>query len=338
MPQLTKQPASSKTGQFMALVRRLGLENISLVLAITVLALAIGSQNSAFFRPSNIAAIGSYIVIMGLLAVVETVVIIMGGIDISVGSVAGLASVLTGMVYAAAWGNWWLSMLVPLLAGVACGLFNGIVVVFGRITPLIATLATLSGFKGLAQLVSNGRAQGYTGADPVYIFLARGKILFIPTLVWVLIIVAAAIHIMLRYTRLGRDIYAVGGNDTAARLSGVNINRRILFVFVLAGVVSAIAGILITARTGSGQPVSGSQGMEMLAVTGGALGGAALRGGKGSVISTIFAVILLGVLLNGMTLLGVNPFWQNVAQGALLIAAVVIQQLSSGERRVGLPK
>jgi ribose transport system permease protein len=157
-------------------------------------------------------------------------------------------------------------------------------------------------------------------------------------LVWVLIIVAALIHIMLRYTRIGRDIYAVGGNDMAARLSGVNVNKRILFVFVLSGVVAAIAGILITARTGSGQPVSGSQGMEMLAVTGGALGGAALRGGKGSVISTIFAVILLGVLLNGMTLLGINPFWQNVAQGALLIAAVVIQQLSSGERRVGLPK
>ncbi|MEA5055565.1 MAG: ABC transporter permease, partial [Propionicimonas sp.] len=222
--------------------------------------------------------------------------------------------------------------------GALCGLFNGLVVVFGRITPLIATLATLASFKGIAQLVSNGRAQGFTGADPVFIFISRGTILFIPTLIWVLIIVAALVHIMLRFSRVGRDIYAVGGNDMAARLSGINVNGRILLVFVLAGVVASIAGILITARTGSGQPVSGSEGLEMLAVTGAALGGAALRGGKGSVISTIFAVILLGVLINGMTLLGINPFWQNIAQGALLIAAVVIQQLSAGGRRVGLPK
>jgi ribose transport system permease protein len=274
---------------------------------------------------------------MGLLAVVQTVVIIMGGIDISVGSMAGLSSVLTGMLFAAT-GNWFLAMIVPIGVGCLCGLFNGCVVIFGRITPLIATLATLSSFKGLAQLISNGRAQGFTGSDPVFIFIARGGFAGIPTLVWVLIIVLAAIHVMLRFSRIGRDIYAVGGNDRAARLSGINVNQRILFVFVLAGFVAAIAGILITARTGSGQPVSGSEGLEMLAVTGAALGGAALRGGKGSVISTLFAVVLLGVLINGMTMVGINPFWQNVAQGALLITAVVIQMLSSGERRVGLPK
>lgn len=318
-------------------LRRLGFENVSLVLAIVVLSAGIASVNPAFLKLANIAAIGNYVTVMGLLAVIQTVVIIMGGIDISVGSTAGLASVLTGMVFAAN-GQWWAAMLVPLLVGALCGLFNGLVVVFGRITPLIATLATLASFKGIAQLVSNGRAQGFTGADPVFIFISRGTILFIPTLIWVLIIVAALVHIMLRFSRVGRDIYAVGGNDMAARLSGINVNGRILLVFVLAGVVASIAGILITARTGSGQPVSGSEGLEMLAVTGAALGGAALRGGKGSVISTIFAVILLGVLINGMTLLGINPFWQNIAQGALLIAAVVIQQLSAGGRRVGLPK
>jgi ribose transport system permease protein len=321
----------------MPFLRKIGVENVALVFAIIALAGVIGSQNASFFKPANIAAIGNYVVIMGLLAVVQTVVIIMGGIDISVGSIAGLSSVLAGMIFASS-SNWAFSMIVPLAVGAVCGLFNGCVVIFGRITPLIATLATLSSYKGIAQLVSNGRAQGYTGADPVYIFFARGSVLFIPALVWVLIIVAALIHVMLRYTRVGRDIYAVGGNDMAARLSGINVNQRILTVFVLAGVVAAIAGILITARTGSGQPVSGSEGMEMLAVTGAALGGAALRGGKGSIISTIFAVILLGVLMNGMTLLGINPFWQNIAQGALLISAVVIQQLSSGERRVGLPK
>ena len=338
MTEVKAGPAQAKGSKVLAVLRRLGLENVSLVLVIIVLVAVIGSQNPAFLTPQNIAAIGNYVVVMGVLAVIQTVVIIMGGIDISVGSQAGLASVLAGMVFAATSGNWVLSMLVPLAACAVCGVFNGIVVIFGRITPLIATLGTLAVFKGVAQLISNGRAQGFTGADPVYIFLARGSVLFVPALVWVLIIVAVLVHIMLRYTRAGRDIYAIGGNDVAARLSGVKVNQRIMVVFILAGLVAAIAGILITARTGSGQPVSGSEGMELVSVTGAALGGAAMRGGKGSVISTIFAVILLGILMNGMTLLGVNPFWQNVAQGALLIAAVVIQQLSSGERRVGLPK
>jgi ribose transport system permease protein len=219
-----------------------------------------------------------------------------------------------------------------------CGLISGCIVVFGRVTPMIATLAGLIAYKGIAQLISNGRAQGYTGADDFFVFLARGTLIGIPTLIWVLVVVAALIHVMLSYTRVGRNIYAVGGNDTAARLSGVNINRYILGVFVLSGTIAALAGILITARTGSGQPVSGSEGLEFQSITAAALGGVALRGGKGSIGGTILAVILLGILLNGMSLLGVNPFWQNVAQGTLLVAAVVIQQVRNGERRVGLPK
>ena len=120
--------------------------------------------------------------------------------------------------------------------------------------------------------------------------------------------------------------------------SSFGYTAYIMSVFVLSGMIAAIAGTLITARTGSGQPVSGSEGLELQSVTAAALGGVALRGGKGGIGGTILAVILLGVLLNGMTLLGVNPFWQNVAQGTLLVAAVIIQQTRSGERRVGLPK
>jgi ribose transport system permease protein len=322
------------------LVRRtvlaVGVQNLSLILAIAALVAAIGSQNSAFFLTSNLKTIGTAVTISGLLAVVQTVVIIMGGIDLAVGSIAGLASVTSAMIFTQAGAA--VSFVGALAIGALCGLISGCIVVFGRVTPMIATLAGLIAFKGVAQLVSNGRAQGYTGADPFYVFLARGTLLGIPTLIWVLVLVAALIHFMLRYSRVGRNIYAVGGNDTAARLSGININRYILGVFMLAGAIAALAGILITARTGSGQPVSGSEGLEFQSITAAALGGVALRGGKGTIGGTILAVILLGVLLNGMSLLGVNPFWQNVAQGTLLVAAVVIQQLRNGERRVGLPK
>lgn len=334
-PSTAGEPA--RENAFQRLLHGVGVQNVSLIAAIVVLVLVIGSQNSSFYLTSNLKTIGMAVTISGLLAVVQTVVIIMGGIDLTVGSVAGLASVSSAMIFTST-GSAGLSIVGALVIGGVCGLVSGCIVVFGRVTPMIATLAGLIAFKGVAQLLSDGRAQGYTGGDSLYIFLARGAVAGIPTLIWVLALVAGLVHVMLRYTRVGRNIYAVGGNDTAARLSGIKINRYILGVFILAGVVAALAGILITARTGSGQPVSGSEGLEFQSITAAALGGVALRGGKGSMSGTILAVILLGVLLNGMSLLGVNPFWQNVVQGTLLVAAVTVQQLRNGERRVGLPK
>jgi ribose transport system permease protein len=317
------------------LIAGIGVQNVSLIIAIALVAVVIGSQNSNFFGVENLKVIGTAISISGLLAVVQTVIIIMGALDISVGSMAGLASVTSAMIFTSQ--GAFLGVVGAVAIGIVCGAINGCIIVFGRVNPVIATLATLAAFKGVAQLVSDGRAQGYTGADPFFVFLARGAIAGVPTLIWVLILVAAAVHILLRYTTIGRTMYAVGGNDVAARLAGININRYILGAYMLAGAVAALAGILITARTGSGQPVSGSEGLELEAITAAALGGCALKGGKGTVAGTILAVILLGILTNGMTLLGVNSFWQNVAKGALLVAAVVIQQLRSGERRIGLP-
>lgn len=318
------------------LLGTLGVQNISLIIAIVLLVAIIGSRNAALFLPANLKTIGTAVAVSGLLATVQTVVIILGGLDISVGSVAGLASVSSAIIFTAHGSG--LSVVGTLLIGAVCGVVNGCIIVFGRVNPVIATLATLAAYKGLAQLVSNGRAQGYTGTDPFFIFVARGAIAGIPTLIWVFAIVAVAMHVMLRYTVVGRNIYAVGGNDTAARLSGININRYLVGVYALAGTVAALAGILITARTGSGQPVSGSEGLELESITAAALGGCSLKGGKGAIAGTILAVVLLGILTNGMTLLGVNPFWQNVAKGVLLVVAVVIQQLRSGDRRVGLPQ
>lgn len=313
-----------------------GVQNVSLLVALALLVGIIGSQNPNFFLASNLLTIGTTVTISGLLAVVQTVVIIAGALDISVGSIVGVTSVVSAMVFTAT-GEAGLGIPAALAAGLVLGLVNGGIIVYGRVNPVIATLATLAAFKGVAQLISGGRAQGFTGQDPIFVFLARGSILNVSTLIWVLAAVALAIHVMLRYTDLGRNIYAIGGNDTAARLAGIDINRYLLGVYMLAGVVSALAGVLLTARTGSGQPVSGSEGLELEAITAAALGGAALKGGKGTIAGTILAVVLLGVLGNGLTVLGVNPFWQNVARGSLLVIAVVIQQKRSGERSVGLP-
>lgn len=335
-PAVQPQAEPERISGLRRVISAIGVQNISLIIAIAIVVAIIGIQNPLFFTVPNLKVIGTAIAIVGLLAVVQTIVIILGALDISVGSVAGLTSVASAMIFTST-SSAALGVLGAVIIGLVCGLINGCIIVFGRVNPVIATLATLAAFKGVAQLISDGRAQGYTGADPFFVFLARGTLLGIPVLIWVLIIVAVLAHVVLRYTSIGRNIYAVGGNNIASRLGGININRYIIGVYMVTGAVAAIAGILITARTGSGQPISGSEGLELQAITAAALGGAALKGGKGAIAGTILAVILLGVLTNGMTLLGVNTFWQNVAQGALLVAAVVIQQLRSGERRIGIP-
>jgi ribose transport system permease protein len=312
-------------------------QNISLVGALVLVLVLFGALNDNYLSMSNMQVIAEAATITGLLAVVQTVVIICGGLDISVGSQAGVASVVSAMVFTSTGTNAFLGMAAAVAVGLVIGALNGLVIVYGRVNPTIATLAGLAAYKGLAQLLSDGRAQGYVLNNDVFIFLGRGKIAGLPVMVWILVVVALAVHLLLRYTDIGRNIYAIGGNDTAARLAGININKYLIFVYALIGVVAAIAGILLTARTGSGQPTSGSEGLELKAITAAALGGAALKGGKGGIGGTLLAVALLGALENGLTVQGINSFWQNVAQGALLVVAVVIQQRRSGERAVGLP-
>lgn len=329
-------PASPRLSPARAVLSRIGVQNVSLLIALILLVVVISAQDPNFLRYQNLLSIGTAITVFGLLAVVQTLVILLGALDISVGSVTGLTSVIGAMVFTATTSSV-LGILSALLVGLVCGLINGIIIVYGRVNPVIATLATLAAFKGLAQIVSGGRSQGYTGSDPLFTTLGRGTLLGIPVLIYIFVAIAIVTSVVLTYTDIGRNIYAIGGNNTAARLAGINLNRYIIGVYLVVGVVGGLAGVLLTARTGSGQPISGSEGLELEAITAAALGGAALQGGKGTITGTVLAVILLGVLSNGLTVLGVNPFWQNVAKGALLVIAVIIQQRRSGQRAVGLP-
>jgi ribose transport system permease protein len=242
-------------------------------------------------------------------------VMLLGGLDISVGSQAGLTSVVSAMVFMAT-GSALAGIAVALILGLCTGLLNGIIIIYGRVNAVIATLATFAAYRGAANLVSDGRAQGYTGMNHLFVFLARGEILGIPALIWILLLVAVLVQLMLHFTDIGR--YVIG-------------------VYMLTGTVAALAGVLLTARTGSGQPTSGSQGLELQSITAAALGGVALQGGRGTIVGTILAVILLGVLENGLIILNVNSFWQDIAQGFLLVIAVVIQQRRAGGRAIGLP-
>ncbi|MEU4067314.1 ABC transporter permease [Streptomyces wedmorensis] len=320
-----------------AFLSGVGGQNISLIGALLVVLALFGVLNDNYLSLSNMQVIAEAATITGLLAIVQTVVIICGGLDISVGSQVGVASVVSAMVFTTTGSGAFLGMAAAVGVGLLVGAVNGVVIVYGRVNPTIATLAGLAAYKGLAQLLSDGRAQGYVLNNDVFVFLGRGKIAGLPVMVWILIVVAVTVHLLLKYTDIGRNLYAIGGNDTAARLAGISINKYLICVYTLIGAVAAIAGILLTARTGSGQPVSGSEGLELKAITAAALGGAALKGGKGGIGGTLLAVALLGCLENGLTVQGINTFWQNVAQGALLVIAVVIQQRRSGERAVGLP-
>jgi ribose transport system permease protein len=321
---------------------RVGAQNLALIGALILVLAFFGTRNQDYLGLDNIAVIGQTVAIAGLLAVVQTAIIICGGIDISVGSQVGLAAVVSSMTFAAtgdglANGNALIAVLVTLVVGACCGVLNGLIIIFGRVNAIIATLAMLAAYKGVAQLLSGGRAQGYVLGDDLFIFVARGKVIGLPTMVWILALIALAVHLLLRFTDMGRNMYAIGGNSIAARLAGININRYIISVYAMVGVVAALAGVILAARTGSGQPTAGSEGLELKAITAAFLGGCAIAGGKGTIGGTLLAVAVLGALENGLIVIGVNPFWQNVAQGALLVTAVVIQQARSGERAVGLP-
>ncbi|WP_329059414.1 ABC transporter permease [Streptomyces sp. NBC_01453] len=333
------EPAKGTTATLRgrALLSAVNGQNLSLIGALAVVLILFGTLNDNYLSWSNIQVIGEAVTITGLLAVVQTVIIICGGLDISVGSQAGLASVVSAMAFTSAGSNSLVGMAAAVGVGIVIGVLNGLIIVYGRVNATIATLAGLAAYKGVAQLVSGGSAQGYVLNNDVFIFLSRGKVAGLPVMVWILALVAVAVHVLLRYTDIGRNIYAIGGNATAARLAGININKYLISVYAMIGVVAAVAGILLTARTGSGQPTSGSEGLELKAITAAALGGCVLKGGKGGVGGTLLAVTLLGALENGLTVEGINAFWQSVAQGMLLVIAVVIQQRRSRERAVGLP-
>lgn len=294
-----------------------------------------------FITPNNIANVSRQIAVNTILAVGLTFVIITAGIDLSVGSVLALAGVvsmtflrdglpITGVlpiVLAIP-----LSAVVASLIGAGCGAFNGFFVTRFRMAPFVATLAMMTIARGLAYVYTDGEpvsplppAVGDFGASDVNLLLLR-----IPALVLIALVVVAVGHVLLSRTAFGRRVYAIGGNEEAARLSGINVRRAKLEVYSLCGLLAGLSGMLLATRLASGDPKSGG-GFELNAIAAVVLGGTSLMGGRGTVIGTLLGALVIGVLDNGLILLDVSAFYQMVVKGFVILAAVLLDTLTRAE-------
>lgn len=356
----TPVPTSRRgSSSFRRVIIAIGVDNLSLVFALALLVILIGNVaplfgsqlagGKFFWTWQNLMnSLAQSIVIVGLLAIGETVVIVAGALDISVGSIASVASVFAAIIvtqgvlgtYGA--GSMQIAILAGMAAGAFCGIINGLIVTVLKVNPIIATLGTLAAFDGLAFLIApEGKPVGVV-TQPDFTWLGTGRFLQdlpipalgakwpgVPVVFVVLMIVTIVMHVVMRYTDFGRSIYAIGGNATAARLAGINLRRVRITMYIISGMIAGLAGVLLTARTTSGNPINGRS-LELQAITAVFLGGAATAGGRGTIIGTFLAVLLVGVLSNGMNLLGVNAFYQRVALGLLLVGAVAVAQFRQG--------
>ncbi len=306
----------------LAALARKGRE-VGTFLGLVALCLLLFILSPHFLTVSNLLNVMEQASINAVIAVGMTFVIISGGIDLSVGSIVALAGVVLASVLHAG-----LPVPVALLAGLgagsACGLANGILITRGRLPPFIVTLGMMSVARGLALLYTGGRP--VSGFSPGFRGLATGRPLSIPASVLVTVLIYLAAHFLLTRTRFGRYVYAIGGNEEATRLSGVSVKFHKTTVYVLAGLMSAVAAALLTARLNSAQPIAGIM-YELDAIAATVIGGSSLMGGSGTIVGTLIGALIMGVLRNGLNLLGVSSFLQQVVIGCVIIAAVLVDSI-----------
>ncbi|MFI7131706.1 ABC transporter permease [Nonomuraea sp. NPDC050153] len=302
--------------------RSLLAENGSLA-ALVVLVVALSLLSGDFLSVTNLLNVGVQAAVTAILAFGSTFVIITGGIDLSVGAVAALSAIVLAWTAADSGLPWPLATLVALAVGIGCGLVNAALIAYGKLPPFIATLAMLGVARGLALVVSQGspiempEAVSHLG-DTV------GGFLPVPVLVMALMGVITAV--VLNRTYAGRAMYALGGNEEAARLSGIAVSRQKLVTYALSGAFAAVAGIVLASRLASAQPQAAS-GYELDAIAAVVIGGASLSGGKGRALGTLVGALILAVLRNGLNLLSVSAFWQQVVIGVVIALAVLLDTL-----------
>lgn len=293
------------------------------ILVIEFLIFSLASKS--FLTLGNILSVGRQMSFTGIAAIGTTLVMLTGGIDISVGSMLAMAGVLCAKLSADVGLPLWIAVVITLLIGALFGLINGAAVTRLHIPALIATLATQTILKGIAYLLTN--AVPVKNLSATYKFLGQGYIFGV---IPVPLIITVALYVLawwyLDKTYLGRRVYLSGGNEEAARLSGINTKWTITGTYVFSGVFAAIAGVLMAARLGSGQPSVGS-GFEMDVITATVLGGISVNGGKGKVVNVFVGACIMGVLANGMTMLNINQYLQWIINGLVLLFAVTMSNL-----------
>ena len=275
---------------------------------------------SSFYQPANILDILLQSSINTMIAVGMTLVIMTRGIDLSVGSMVGLTSMITASVLPH---NLFLGIAAGMLLGLVCGLINGLMIAKLKLPDFIVTLGMLSIYRGAALIYTDGKP--IYGIDETFRSIFAGELFGIPTPVLLAVAIAVAAFLLVQYTALGEQIIAVGGNEEAARLSGINTDRVKICVYAISGLLSAVAGFVLIGRVGAAEPIGGN-GFELQAIGAAVIGGASLFGGEGNPLGSLIGALTLGAMQNGLTLMNVPSFWQFVATGAVVILAVFVDQ------------
>jgi ribose transport system permease protein len=296
------------------------IRRFSSLLGLVLLCIALSLISPNFFTLDNLLSVLRQGAAMSMVAVAMTYCIVSGGIDLSVGSVMALSGCVSALLMASGM-NWVLAGLVGLLLGVAQGWTMGFFIAQFKLQPFIVTLFMMSFARGMALVLTNGVP--VFGFPEDYRFLGTGMLLGIPFPVVLATIVFAAAAFMLKQTRFGINIYAVGGNIEAALYSGINVKQTLMAVYTISGLLSAFAGIVMTSRLNSGQPILG-EGIELDAIAAVVIGGTAMSGGQGGLGGTVIGTLIIILLRNGLNLLGVSAFWQKVVIGIVILVAVLV--------------
>ena len=327
MSQTTTSPAKSPARS------KSGLQQTVWAFA-SLVALVIGFSFLApnFFQTGNLLAILQAAVVPGVLAVGVTLIIITGGIDLSIGTGMALCAVMTGVFVTNMGLPVWVGVIGGILTGVLMGLINGVNITFLRLPPFIATLAMMMIAGGLALVISGVAPIYFSTSAPDFKKIALGVIIpGIPNAVLVTAVLAIIAYLVLSKTLLGRYTFAIGSNEEATRLSGVNTRRWTILIYMFAGAFTGVAGIVIASRLDSAQPQIGT-GYELQAIAAVIIGGTSLLGGRGSILGTVIGALIMSVLVNGLRIMSIQPEWQNIVVGVVVLLAVFLDSLRNRQR------
>ena len=295
------------------------LRQYRILLVLILEIILVSFLSDAFLTLTNLMIVIRQVSMTAIIAAGMTVVIITAGIDLSVGSIVALSGAM-GAGFMASSHSVIVGVAVSLATGAIIGLANGLLITKQDLPPFIVTLATMVGIRGLTLVYTQGNP--VIVSEPSFAFIGGGVLLGIPVPIIIMVLVFVLVHVLLKYTRFGRYVYAIGGNEEAARLSGVSNNKIKILVYTLSGLVAGLSGLILTSRLASAQPTAGN-GWELDAIAAVILGGTSLMGGSGGVAGTLYGALILGIISNALNLLNVSPFYQGVVTAIIIIVAVV---------------
>lgn len=298
------------------------------LIGLIILFILLSSATSKFFTFGNLSNVALQISVNALIAVGMTFVILTAGIDLSVGSTLALSAAVGAQLMVGHLSPW-LAVAAALLVGALAGAINGVFVAYAGLAPFIVTLGSMTLFRGLTEIYTNGMPIFNLPAS--FANFGTGQFLEIPIPVWVTILVFLVSWIILHRSVAGRRIYAIGGNKRVSFLAGIPVKRYLLGVYTISGVLAALAGIILASRLGSAEPTAGI-GYELDAITAVVLGGTSLMGGEGALLGTLIGALILGVIDNGLNLLNVNSFYQDAVKGLIILAAIMIDRKKAAGR------